>query len=252
MYVCRARQYTEKYDLEDRYETSIRRTAASMHQHGLDAAFSAKQAAEAAPHSYAILTGLRTFLHASRDILWILIYPHTLPEWPLGEFLELTRSKLWGKDELRGEKAQSLRSPITNVEDKQRHRSRQNGGGGLYASRQDLLMKYLESNVSQVWAAGTRAAMEVWLGWLAAVLNLDRNFVVPCSLPEIGGRLLLMLCGTEVQTAYDDFVFRIRESPGYFSTVIGERGAQPYVTLKLHVYVHHSGARETPLRETLW
>lgn len=61
--------------------------------------------------------------------------------------------------------------------------------------------------------------MEVWLGWLATVLNLDENGVSQCSLPDTGRELLLTGRGAEAQTGHNNFVVKNGGSPGYFVLV---------------------------------
>lgn len=39
------------------------------------------------------------------------------------------------------------------------------------------MIDVLESDGSRVWAALTRADMGVWVDWLGAVLNFDKNVV---------------------------------------------------------------------------
>lgn len=48
-------------------------------------------------------------------------------------------------------------------------------------------MEYLESNEGGVWAAQSRTGMDVWLGWLGAVLNLDWNVALLWSPPGSRG-----------------------------------------------------------------
>lgn len=90
--------------------------------------------------------------------------------------------------------------------------------------------------------------MEVFLGWLAAVLNLRENEVLPCSLPKADEGLLLTGRGTKTQTGHKYFVVMDGESLGYMFTVTGEVSAHVYVTPWLHVYVHHNNAQKKLLR----
>lgn len=89
-------------------------------------------------------------------------------------------------------------------------------GKALYVSTLEVVMEYLESDRSRVWAALTRAGMEAWLGWLAVVLNLDQNRVLQCSLPKTDRRLLLMGRDAEAQTKQNDFLVMDGQSSRYF------------------------------------
>lgn len=69
---------------------------------------------------------------------------------------------------------------------------------------------------NQVWAAPTKVGVDLWLGWLAVVLNLDRNNLSLCSLPKTGEKLLLTGRGAEAQTRQNDSAVGAGESPEYF------------------------------------
>lgn len=103
-------------------------------------------------------------------------------------------------------------------------------------------MKSLERNGSQVWAARTCAGMDVWFGWFAAVLKLNKNGVLPCSLATTGERLLLRGRGAKAQTGHRKLAVTDEESPGYSFTVTGEVGVYLYVTPGSHFCVHYSRA----------
>lgn len=67
--------------------------------------------------------------------------------------------------------------------------------------------------------------MEAWLGWFAAVLNQNRNFVQPCGLSETGGELLLTKHSAELKTGQDNLVVGDGDSLGYISIFTGEVSA---------------------------
>lgn len=59
-------------------------------------------------------------------------------------------------------------------------------------------------------------AMDVWLGSITALLQLDDSKRYLCSIPNTKGRLLLGGKGAEAQTGPGDFVLRSRQSLRYF------------------------------------
>lgn len=80
--------------------------------------------------------------------------------------------------------------------------------------RRKLFKKHLQSDGDRVWASETRAAMSVWTGWLAALLQLNDNRRYPCSLLITDGRLLLIRLGTEAETGHSAFVLWGGQSQG--------------------------------------
>lgn len=96
-------------------------------------------------------------------------------------------------------------------------------------------MKELESDESQLCAARTRAGMDVSLGKLVAVLNLDSDDVSPCRFPRTGAGLLLTARGPNAQKRHKDFVVKEKESPRYFFTATSKVIAHFFVTQKPHL-----------------
>lgn len=80
---------------------------------------------------------------------------------------------------------------IIGAVDKMRDKMERDAGRAWFASRRKPLMKQFEDNGVRVWAARTRAALEVWLGWLAAHLQSDDSEKYSCSLSNTGGRPVL-------------------------------------------------------------
>lgn len=106
-----------------------------------------------------------------------------------------------------------------------------------------LLMDHLKSNGESLWAARTRAAMDVWLGWLAVVLNLDKKENFTCSFSITYGRLLLTRRWLQTQTEPKDLVAKSGESPGFFIIVTGDTGAHCYVTPWSYLCIHYHKSR---------
>lgn len=78
-------------------------------------------------------------------------------------------------------------------------------------------------------AAGTRAAADVSLGLLAALLQLEDIGRYSCSLSNIGERLLLTGNSAEAQKEHDTFIVGGAQSAGYFFTVTGGVSGYLYV-----------------------
>lgn len=67
--------------------------------------------------------------------------------------------------------------------------------------------------------------MDVRLGWLTALLQLDDGIRHSCKLPNTSGRPLLAVKGAVAQTKHSDAVVRIGQSSGHFFIVIGDGSA---------------------------
>lgn len=103
-------------------------------------------------------------------------------------------------DELRSEENGTLGSLIINMRDDQQEQSDQDAERARYAFMKDLAMKYQENDGSRVCEPhGLELVWTFWLGWHAAVLNLDKTVVSPFILQETGERLLLTEGGPEPQ-----------------------------------------------------
>lgn len=110
-------------------------------------------------------------------------------------------------------------------------------------------MEFLETGGSRVLAARTRAALDIWPGWLAATLSLDDGGVSPCSLHRTGGRPLLTRRSAAAHAGHSDFAVRDKESSRPFCNATGKVSSHLYVTPGSHLYVHYSAGRKKLLRE---
>lgn len=105
-------------------------------------------------------------------------------------------------------------------------------------------METLESDETPLWVARTWGAVDTWLGWLAVILNLHSNGILPCTLFRTGGRLLLTRRGAAEKAGHNVFAVKFAMSPKYFSVAIGEVNAQLYATPGSHLYEHYIAARK--------
>lgn len=88
----------------------------------------------------------------------------------------------------------------------------------------------------------TGTTIDVWLGLLAAVLSLNDNALLPCSLSRACKKLVITGRTAAAQTGHIDFVVRYAESFGYFFFASGEMSAHLYVSQASHLYVHYDSA----------
>lgn len=99
--------------------------------------------------------------------------PDTLPESSFREFLRFTLSLLESKEASKKEANWTLWNLIINLGDSKQDEEEREAGGSPYTSRRKVLMEHSENFINGQRAARTRAAREVWLGCLAALLQLD-------------------------------------------------------------------------------
>lgn len=85
--------------------------------------------------------------------------------------------------------------------------------------------------------------MDVWLNCLTALLSLEGNNELPCSLLRAGGRLVLTERSGKAQTGLNHWLGREKDSPRYFLTVNHEASAYLYFTPGLHFYLPYRGAQ---------
>lgn len=90
-----------------------------------------------------------------------------------------------------------------------------------------------------MWAAKSRAAMNMWLGWLTTLQQLADSGEFLCGLPSLGKRLLLAGKGAKGQMAHSSTVAMSGKSSGYFLIAISSVSAVISITLGPLLYIDH-------------
>lgn len=98
-------------------------------------------------------------------------------------------------------------------------------------------MERLENDRGQVEAENIQTAVDVWLGWPTALLQLDYSGRYLCSLHNTGERLLLTGKGPETQTRRSELVASGEKLHDYFLIVGGDVSAHLYVTPGSNSYI---------------
>lgn len=112
-------------------------------------------------------------------------------------------------------------------------------------------MEHLENDGVRVCVAMSRGAVDVWLGWLGALLYLVDSGEYSCSLRNAGRKLLLTENSVEAQTGHKNYAARDGRSPGYFFIGTGGVSAYPYVTSGSRMYIDYHCERKMLLRRAL-
>lgn len=60
-------------------------------------------------------------------------------------------------------------------------------GKARYSHRKKLLLEYVEADNGRVWCAKRRVELDVWLGWFAALMKLNRIKQGDSWMPNSGG-----------------------------------------------------------------
>lgn len=121
--------------------------------------------------------------------------------------------------------------------------------GAQSFSTRELVLEYLGSDGSRVWATRGRAALDVWLLWRAAALILNDNGVSACSLSRTGGVLLLTKRDAAPRMEHSMPAFKDEESSGHLFTAIGDVKAHLYVTPGSCRHAQYKDPQKKMLRE---
>ena len=103
----------------------------------------------------------------------------------------------------------------------------------------DLLETRFESSEEEVWIARRRAALDVWLGWIATLLELDSGRQWPSSFPNSGGRFLLTSRDCPEQAGHNKFPVQAQDLPAFFLITTAEQETSLWKTPGSYLYVQY-------------
>lgn len=126
-------------------------------------------------------------------------------------------------------------------------------GRGRYSSTKELLWNYIDRNSSQIWSAKRRAELDVRLGSLSAMLNLDREKKNKVSVPNSGGRFFTTGQNCRLQRDHKAFeVVAPGWNPGFFMIMTGREGSRLWTYPGSYVLLYYPAAVKTLLTSTLY
>ena len=146
-----------------------------------------------------------------------------------------------GEEKLRKEENRTHWNPIVNTADLEKDARGRDSGKARYSSTRKLLMDEVEQDANKVWAAVSRASLDVWIGQLVALLQLSSDGGEKLFIPKTGGRLLLTGKGCPRQKPHNDFQVRDcsgEKEPGYFIIVSGDEEFPLWVCDYSHHFVY--------------
>jgi len=107
-----------------------------------------------------------------------------------------------------------------------------------YSSTRTFVMDYLATKDMVKWSK-VRAALDMWLGCLAALLNISDNRRYQIWTPKTGGRWLATGRDCPAQTGHNDFSHSRGQDVGYFCITTGKDGASLWICESSHKYVFY-------------
>jgi len=177
--------------------------------------------------------------------------PQDFPKMTLTQFMDRILATFPGEDILMDEAAWKGWRPIINVGDETMDQNHRNAGIGRYSSTPWLTSSHLEDSGERIPVAVRRAYLDVWVGWLLALMNLDNYGTWPCIMPRSGGRFLVTGNKCPDQCGHNDFVARKEGSPGYFCIITGSHPVTLWVSRCSHIFVWYSEERKEALVNAL-
>lgn len=95
-----------------------------------------------------------------------------------------------------------------------------------FASTNKLLSEELEQSRERVLAAKRQAVLEIWIGLIAKLLNVDCNNRFKTCILAKGGWYFCTKARCSAQSGHNDFSVRKNASPGYFALINGDGAAR--------------------------
>lgn len=216
-------------------------------------AYFVKQKALLAGNGYTILDGFGRYIVKSLRSSGVVSLPPNFPPQTVKSVLDAVYSTFPGEQSLRDEGNRDLWSPIINAGEERDDEEARNKGAARYTSMPKLLMEEFEKE-EHMWVARCRALLDVWLGMLALLLNIDENGRHALWMPATGGRFLIsggLNGGVKPQVGHNDFPAHKGKSPGYFFIVTGNEVGKLYVCKGSHHYVFYPTAAKRALAKHL-
>ena len=163
--------------------------------------------------------------------------PDTFPTMPNGVLFDRIHRCFPGEEVLRDETEREDFNFIVNTADEEKDGNDNQVGVGRVTCTNKFLMETLETS-ENVPLAEKRAHLDVWIGILLSMMNLDNGGRARSYFPRTGGRFLLTGKRCTPQVGHNDFPVREGDgSPGYFVIVTGPEMAHLWVAPSSHIYI---------------
>ena len=202
--------------------------------------FNSKQT-ELEYRGYTILPGMADPLSFPQNSIdSVLPIPDNFPTMTVVELFDAIHKMFPGEDKLREEEDRENWNPIINSRNAANDENDRNMGIGRYSTTNKFLTETLEKG-DYVHLAQRRAYLDVWIGIMVSLLNIDDNGKVNVYVPRTGGRWLLTGRYCKIQVGHNDFHIIVGNiCPGYFAIVTGAERVYLWVCPGSHQYVHYN------------
>lgn len=122
-----------------------------------------------------------------REVLGLFFeYPKTALWKSLIELFKCVFGTFYGEDILQNERNWNHWSPIFNATRTSNYKPQKEKIVGWYTFANQLMVDGMEIDEKLVWSAARRAALHVWIGWIAAFLDWDEWLFKPPFLQNTG------------------------------------------------------------------
>lgn len=185
---------------------------------------------------------------------------------PIEEFPDKTLSDLFSYFHMKFEEAtpeelaagNDVWNPIINTGTRSVDNANNQDGAARFSSTHRALMDDLEQNKDSNWVSRRRASLDVWIGSLLSLLNIDKDGMegFRAMVPRTGGRFLLTAKNCPDQCGHNDFDHRkamgasvksgneymklSASSPGFFTLTTCNYPVSLWVAPGSHRYVYES------------
>ena len=214
-------------------------------------AFFARKKAEIDFRGYCIMEEMGDPFRVPTRITQAMNIPHSFPIESLEKLYDFMETTFPGEEAIKDEKQREHWNPIINSGDASTDLNQRNGGHARISSTTRLLIGHMESDRQRMWAARRRAALDLWMGWLLSLLNLDNYAQWESFVPKSGGRFLMTGKECPAQVGHNDFAVVKGQSPGYFAMVTGTEQCSLWVCPASNNYVLYDDTDRRSLARVL-
>ena len=165
---------------------------------------------------------------------------HAFPTEPIADLFRKIEEWFPGEAALVNESDRDLWSPIINRGEIDHDEKDRNEGVGRYSSTRRLLENTFETSRDYVSLAERRAALDLWIGWVCSMLDVDNHCTWRTEIPNGGGRFLMTGKDCPPQHGHNDFDVRETGSPGYFTITTASEPISLWIAPGSQKYVHLS------------
>lgn len=107
------------------------------------------------------------------EVLIVLERPATFSLEPLQKMCDLVMFTFSREEVLEEEESWKLWNLIVNQSLESLNKNDKGAGTARYSSTKEMLLECMKGDSGLVWSAKRSALLDVWIGWIGALLNLD-------------------------------------------------------------------------------